>query len=64
MSGVDHRCYRTGAVLTRSEGGGLGTAIALENARLHDGTIEAANRMGGGAVFTLRLPRRRTEERS
>jgi two-component system sensor histidine kinase MtrB len=31
-------------------------AIAWENARLHGGTIEAANAPSGGAVFTLRLP--------
>ncbi|WP_225321059.1 cell wall metabolism sensor histidine kinase WalK [Streptomyces luteolifulvus] len=39
MSGADHRCYRTDAARNRSEGGGLGTAIARENARLHDDTI-------------------------
>ncbi|MCF3131870.1 ATP-binding protein [Streptomyces olivochromogenes] len=63
LTHVFERFYKTDAARTRSEGSGLGTAIALENARLHDGTIEAANRAGGGAVFTLRLPRRRTEER-
>jgi two-component system sensor histidine kinase MtrB len=31
-------------------------AIALENARLHDGDLLAQNRPGGGAVFTLQLP--------
>ncbi|MEO3976250.1 HAMP domain-containing sensor histidine kinase [Streptomyces sp. CAU 1734] len=46
----------------RGQGSGLGTAIALENARLHGGTIEVADGPGGGAVFTLRLPLRRTEE--
>lgn len=51
------RFYKSDTARTRSEGSGLGMAIALENARLHDGTIEAANRAGGGAVFTLRLPR-------
>ncbi|WP_411146286.1 ATP-binding protein [Streptomyces sp. x-80] len=38
-------------------GSGLGLAIALENARLHGGTLTAANRPGAGACFTLRLPR-------
>ncbi|QDQ12708.1 sensor histidine kinase [Streptomyces spectabilis] len=56
---VFDRFYKADAARTRSEGSGLGTAIALENARLHGGTIEAANRPEGpGAVFTLRLPLR------
>ncbi|MET8603036.1 HAMP domain-containing sensor histidine kinase [Streptomyces rubiginosohelvolus] len=38
------------------QGSGLGMAIALENARLHGGTIEVGERAGGGAVFTLALP--------
>ncbi|MFB8138629.1 ATP-binding protein [Streptomyces parvus] len=38
------------------QGSGLGMAIALENARLHGGTIEVGERAGGGAVFTLILP--------
>ncbi|MDX3088551.1 HAMP domain-containing sensor histidine kinase [Streptomyces griseoaurantiacus] len=42
---------------TRSEGSGLGLAIAAENARLHGGTLAAANSPEGGAVFTLTLPR-------
>ncbi len=42
---------------SRSEAGsGLGLAIARENARLLGGDLTAANRPGGGAVFTLRLP--------
>jgi len=60
LARVFDRFYKADAARTRSEGSGLGTAIALENARLHGGTIEAANRpaeQGGGAVFTLRLPR-------
>jgi two-component system, OmpR family, sensor histidine kinase MtrB len=44
------------------QGSGLGMAIALENARLHGGTIEVAERPEGGAVFTLRLPLRHPEE--
>ncbi|MFJ2771149.1 ATP-binding protein [Streptomyces sp. NPDC087300] len=57
---VFDRFYKADSARTRSEGSGLGTAIALENARLHGGTIEVANRAGGGAQFTLRLPWRRT----
>ncbi|MGW2225170.1 ATP-binding protein [Streptomyces formicae] len=59
---VFDRFYKADSARTRSEGSGLGTAIALENARLHGGTIEVANRAGGGAAFTLRLPWRRGEE--
>ncbi|WP_274035857.1 sensor histidine kinase [Streptomyces sp. MMBL 11-1] len=44
------------------QGSGLGMAIALENARLHGGTIEVGQRPQGGAVFTLRLPLRHLEE--
>jgi signal transduction histidine kinase len=41
----------------RAQGGsGLGLAIALEHARAQGGSLEAANRDGGGARFTLRLP--------
>jgi signal transduction histidine kinase len=36
-------------------GSGLGLSIALENARLQGGSLEAANRPDGGARFTLRL---------
>ncbi|HEX7308688.1 ATP-binding protein [Lentzea sp.] len=50
------RFYKADSARGRSEGSGLGLAIAWENARLHGGTLVAANRPGGGAVFTLRLP--------
>ncbi len=53
---VFERFYKADTARTRSEGSGLGLAIALENARLHGGTLEAANRPEGGAAFTLRLP--------
>ncbi|WP_369383743.1 ATP-binding protein [Streptomyces sp. cg36] len=57
LAHVFDRFYKAEAARTRSEGSGLGTAIALENVRLHGGTITAANRTDGpGAVFTLRLP--------
>ncbi|MFI8881505.1 ATP-binding protein [Streptomyces sp. NPDC053813] len=68
---VFDRFYKADAARTRGaaddsgQGSGLGTAIALENARLHGGTIEAAEAADGpghGAVFTLRLPLRRTGE--
>ncbi len=39
-------------------GAGLGLAIARRALRLHDGTITASQRMGGGLVMTIGLPRR------
>ncbi|ARX84405.1 MULTISPECIES: ATP-binding protein [Streptomyces] len=62
LAHVFDRFYKADSARTRSEGSGLGTAIALENARLHGGTIEAANAPDGGAVFTLRLPWRRPRQ--
>ncbi|HJP75263.1 MAG TPA: HAMP domain-containing sensor histidine kinase [Pseudonocardiaceae bacterium] len=58
---VFNRFYKADTARTRSEGSGLGLAISWENARLHRdgdrvGSLVAANRPGGGAVFTLRLP--------
>ncbi|MFB7191333.1 ATP-binding protein [Streptomyces sp. NPDC056230] len=71
---VFDRFYKADEARTRGtaddsgQGSGLGTAIALENARLHGGTIDVADVTDvtdgprRGAVFTLRLPLRRTEE--
>ncbi len=43
--------------LTREHGGlGLGLAISQSLVQLHGGTIAAANRSQGGALFTVRLP--------
>ncbi len=53
---VFDRFYKADASRARSEGSGLGLSIALENAHIHGGEITAANRPGGGAVFTLRMP--------
>ncbi len=39
-----------------ARGSGLGLAIAWKNAQLQGGTLEAANREGGGARFTFRVP--------
>jgi PAS domain S-box-containing protein len=42
---------------SRTHGGlGLGLSIARNLVELHGGSITAANRSGGGAVFTVRLP--------
>ncbi|WP_055493327.1 HAMP domain-containing sensor histidine kinase [Streptomyces sp. TP-A0356] len=54
---VFDRFYKASASRPRSEGSGLGLSIAMENANIHGGGITAANAQGGGAVFTLRLPR-------
>ncbi|MFF8603890.1 sensor histidine kinase [Streptomyces sp. NPDC015232] len=53
---VFDRFYKADAARTRSAGSGLGLAITLENVRLHGGTVVAANRPDGGAVFTVRIP--------
>jgi two-component system sensor histidine kinase MtrB len=55
---VFDRFAKADVARARSDGSGLGLAIALENARLHGGSIEVANPPGGGAVFSLTLPRR------
>jgi len=42
---------------SKAKGTGLGLAVAKKIAEEHGGTLRAENRAGGGAVFTLRLPR-------
>ncbi|MEP6940152.1 MAG: ATP-binding protein [Rudaea sp.] len=42
---------------SKVKGTGLGLAVAKKIAEEHGGSIRAENRPGGGAVFTLRLPR-------
>jgi two-component system sensor histidine kinase MtrB len=54
---VFDRFYKADTARARSEGSGLGLAIASENARLHGGHIEVGSHPGGGAVFTVTLPR-------
>nr|WP_199810648.1 HAMP domain-containing sensor histidine kinase [Streptomyces rimosus] len=53
---VFDRFYKADAARARSSGSGLGLAIAMENVRLHGGTLRAANAPGGGAVFTVEVP--------
>ncbi|MBW6502825.1 HAMP domain-containing protein [bacterium] len=48
---------------TKPKGTGLGLAISRQMIEQHDGTIAVANRPGGGALFTIRLPVK-TEEAS
>jgi two-component system OmpR family sensor kinase len=58
---VEHvfdRFYRADAARTRDRGGsGLGLAIASSIAAAHGGSLEHSPTEGGGATFTLRLPR-------
>ena len=58
---VFERFYKSDVARTRTEGSGLGLAITAENVRVHGGTVRAANRPAGGAVFTVELPLRREE---
>lgn len=58
---VFERFYKSDTARTRTEGSGLGLSITEENVRMHGGTIRAANRPEGGAVFTVELPLRRDE---
>ncbi|MFI0257566.1 sensor histidine kinase [Streptomyces sp. NPDC017056] len=53
---VFERFYKADAARARSGGSGLGLAIAMENVRLHGGTLRAANAPDGGAVFSVDVP--------
>ena len=54
-SRVFEKFYRGRGASNRG-GAGLGLAICRGIVEAHGGTIEAANRAAGGAVFTVRLP--------
>ncbi len=57
LSRVFERFYRVDRARTRDPGGtGLGLAIVKHLVGLHGGTVSAANREGGGSVFTIALP--------
>ncbi len=56
---VFNRFWRGDPSRSRLTGGtGLGLAISLEDARLHDGWLQAWGERGNGAQFRLTLPRR------
>jgi signal transduction histidine kinase len=55
---VFERFYRVEQSRARNPGGtGLGLAIVKHLVGLHNGTVEAKPRPGGGAVFSIILPR-------
>ena len=55
---VFERFYRVENSRARNPGGtGLGLAIVKHLVGLHGGSVEAANRPGGGSMFTVTLPR-------
>lgn len=54
---IFERFYRVDKARSRKQGGaGLGLSIAKTIAEVHGGSIEAANRKGGGARMTLCIP--------
>ncbi|WP_270886481.1 MtrAB system histidine kinase MtrB [Pedococcus sp. 5OH_020] len=56
---VFNRFWRADPARARTTGGtGLGLAISLEDARLHQGWLQAWGEPGEGSVFRLTLPRR------
>jgi two-component system sensor histidine kinase MtrB len=60
---VFDRFWRADPARARTTGGtGLGLAIALEDARLHQGWLQAWGERGKGSVFRLTLPRIRGQE--
>jgi two-component system sensor histidine kinase MtrB len=60
---VFDRFWRADPSRARVRGGtGLGLSIALEDARLHNGELDAWGRPGKGANFVLTLPRKAGEQ--
>jgi signal transduction histidine kinase len=57
---VFERFYRVDKARSRPGGTGLGLAIVKHLVELHGGQVTAANRPGGGAVFTVTLPEEST----
>ena len=55
ISRIFERFYRVDKARSRAAGGtGLGLAIVRDTVERRGGTVQAANRPGGGAVFTVR----------
>lgn len=56
---IFERFYRVDKARSREAGGtGLGLSIVRHLVELHGGSVTAANRPSGGALFTISLPRR------
>ena len=54
---IFERFYRVDKARSRAAGGtGLGLSIVSDTVKRRGGVVEAANRPGGGAVFTVRWP--------
>ena len=65
LARVFERFYRVEHSRSRNPGGtGLGLAIVKHLVGLHDGTVEAAHRPGGGSVLTIVLPKRAMTHRA
>jgi two-component system phosphate regulon sensor histidine kinase PhoR len=56
LTRVFERFYRVDKSRARPGGTGLGLAIVKHLVELHGGTVRAANRPTGGAVFTVTIP--------
>ncbi len=62
LTRIFERFYRVDDARPRDPGGtGLGLAIVKHLIGLHGGSVRAANREGGGTVFTIELPHRRSD---
>ena len=59
LTRIFERFYRVDKDRSRESGGtGLGLSIVRHLVELHGGQVQAANRRDGGAIFTVKLPRR------
>ncbi len=63
LTRIFERFYRVDDARPRDPGGtGLGLAIVKHLVGLHEGSVRAANREGGGTVFTIELPHPRSPD--
>ena len=63
LSEIFRPFYRVDEARDREAGGvGLGLAIAERAARLHGGSVKAANMAAGGLVVTITLPTEQTAD--
>jgi signal transduction histidine kinase len=59
LTRIFERFYRVDKDRSRESGGtGLGLSIVRHLVELHGGQVKAENRRDGGAIFTVRVPRR------